>query len=219
MRLGWRYNTGQAGDLSVTGWYIMALKSAKIAGLHVDPNAFDGAMKFLDSVEIKDPNGGPSRYAYQPGTEHPESAHLLTRHWYAPRVNSAAGRKKRPKTASNGLSTRARRSPKWSANGKSVDLYYWYYGSLSTFQQGGDPWKRFNHGLIQALTKNQCKTGDDAGSWPIVGEFSDEWGRVGQTAMAALCLETYYRYERLKGTDFTGPEAHRHRPSEAASSN
>ena len=41
-------------------------------------------------------------------------------------------------------------------------------------------------------------TGDDAGSWNPVGQYSAEWGRVGQTALGCLCLEVYYRYQQLK---------------------
>ncbi|NLE37786.1 MAG: hypothetical protein GX621_07160, partial [Pirellulaceae bacterium] len=32
---GWRYTPGQPGDTTVTGWQLMALKSAEMAGLHV----------------------------------------------------------------------------------------------------------------------------------------------------------------------------------------
>ena len=33
---GWRYHPGEEGDTSVMGWQIMALKSARLAGLKVD---------------------------------------------------------------------------------------------------------------------------------------------------------------------------------------
>ena len=88
--------------------------------------------------------------------------------------------------------------PTWGANGETVDLYYWYYGTLCVFQQGGDVWKRWNEAMKTALVTNQCKQGDDAGSWNPVGAFSSEWGRVGQTALGCLCLEVYYRYLQLQ---------------------
>ena len=47
---GWRYQPNQKGDLSVTGWYIMALASAQMSGLPVPKETMDGAAKFLDSV-------------------------------------------------------------------------------------------------------------------------------------------------------------------------
>ena len=51
---------------------------------------------------------------------------------------------------------------------------------------GGDVWDRWNKGMVKSLVENQCANGDDSGSWPIVGEFSSEWGRVGQTALGCL---------------------------------
>lgn len=54
-----------ASDLSVSGWFINALKSAKMARLHVNPVSFDGAIKFLDSVKKKEPEG--SRHENHPG--------------------------------------------------------------------------------------------------------------------------------------------------------
>ena len=81
-----------------------------------------------------------------------------------------------------------------TSNGGGVDLYYWYYGTLCVFQQGGDLWKRWNEAMKKALVDNQRKGGDEDGSWDPVGSYSDNWGRVGQTALACLCLEVYYRY-------------------------
>jgi hypothetical protein len=193
-RLGWRYAAGQAGDLSVTGWYVMALKSAKIAGLKVPESALEGAMKFLDSVEIKD--GAVSHFAYQPGIEHPKTDYLLTA--IGTLARRFCGRSADDTKASVDWFIEKGGVPSWGTNGEKVDLYYWYYGSLCAFQQGGDTFKRFYHGMVQSLAKNQCKSGDDAGSWPIVGEYSDEWGRVGQTALGVLSLEAYYRYQLLK---------------------
>jgi len=200
-RLGWRYGAKQPGDLSVSGWFIMALKSAKVAGLHVNPAAFDGAIKFLDSVEKKDAGGGgggygpASHYEYQPGAPHDNSVHRLTMIGNLGR--QFMGWKKEDLQASVEWAVNKGNVPAWGANGESVDLYYWYYGTLCVFQQGGDIWKRWNESMKNALTTNQCKQGDDAGSWNPVGDFSQEWGRVGETALGCLCLEVYYRYLQL----------------------
>jgi hypothetical protein len=58
---GWRYEPGQNGDMSVTGWYMMALKSAQMAGLTVPEETLAGLVRFLDSVAVE----GGSRYGYR----------------------------------------------------------------------------------------------------------------------------------------------------------
>ncbi|MBQ8363893.1 MAG: terpene cyclase/mutase family protein, partial [Thermoguttaceae bacterium] len=56
---GWRYNPGDAGDTSVVGWQMMALRSGYVGSLDVSPNVLDGALHFLrDEVGFE----GGSRY-------------------------------------------------------------------------------------------------------------------------------------------------------------
>ncbi len=204
-RLGWHYgpNPQKCGDTSVSGWFIMALKSAKVAGLHVNPAAFDGAIKYLEAAEKKGVGGDPgyappSTFCYQVapvtlaqagGGYRTTAIGCLCRQfmgWKKEDLQSSV----EGFVAQGGL-------PAWAGNGERVDLYYWYYGTLCTFQQGGDLWKRWNEALKKALTDNQRKDGDDTGSWDPVGQFSPNWGRVGQTAIGCLCLEVYYRYQKL----------------------
>ena len=47
---GWRYNPGQAGDTSVFGWQMFALRSARLAGLEVPKNVLKGCKLYLDSA-------------------------------------------------------------------------------------------------------------------------------------------------------------------------
>ena len=47
---GWRYTPKQAGDTSVFGWQMMALKSASLGGLEVDDYVIRGARNFLRDV-------------------------------------------------------------------------------------------------------------------------------------------------------------------------
>ncbi|HYG73953.1 MAG TPA: hypothetical protein VEK08_03015 [Planctomycetota bacterium] len=201
-KAGWRYNPKQEGDLSVTGWFIMALKSAKVAGLNVNPASFDGAIKFLDLCEKKEEGGAvgsgygaPSRYLYEPK---PNSHGGMRMCAIGNLARQFLGWKKEDLQSSVELFVKEGGVPKWGGNGESVDLYYWYYGTLCVFQQGGELWQRWNDSMKEALITNQCKQGDEAGSWNPVGAYSMEWGRVGQTALGCLCLEVYYRYVQLK---------------------
>jgi hypothetical protein len=54
---GWRYSPKQAGDTSVTGFQVMALKTGQMAGLNVPATALRGAEKFLESVGTPDGSG------------------------------------------------------------------------------------------------------------------------------------------------------------------
>ncbi|NIP92438.1 MAG: hypothetical protein GWO24_02760, partial [Akkermansiaceae bacterium] len=47
---GWRYQPKQPGDLSVSGWMVMALASAQMSGLRVEEKTTGGAASFLQSV-------------------------------------------------------------------------------------------------------------------------------------------------------------------------
>ena len=196
---GWRYAPGSAGDLSVTGWYIMALKSAKMSGLKVPSASFDGAINFLDSVEVKstDAAGNPvSHYKYMPNDEHAQSSHRLAA--IGTLARQFLGSKKEDLQASVEWFVNKGGVPSVGANGAGADLYYWYYGSMCVFQQGGEIWTKWNNGMMKTLVHSQCKEGDDAGSWNPAGDYSNEWGRVGQTALSAMCLEVYFRYQVLK---------------------
>ena len=185
-RLGWSYAPRDNGDIRVSAWWIAALKAAKVARLSVPHRCFDGAIKFLDTIEIKD--GGISRYNSQPGKDTNKRGSAMGLYcrqmlgWNLPDLQSSVE-----------AFVNEAGAPAWGANGESVDLYYWYYGTQATFNQDGDVWARWNNGMKKALTENQCKQGDDTGSWPVAGDFSNQWGRVGQTAMGCLCLDVYFQ--------------------------
>ena len=195
-RRGFRYNAKQAGDLSVTGWFTMQLKSAKVAGLKVDTQAFEGVIKFLDSVEMKGAGGdkgygSASVYKYTPSDAAESRAHRLTA--IGNLCRQFMGWKKEDLQASVSWFVEKGGLPStWGPD--KTDLYYWYYGTLCTFQQGGDVWKNWNEAMKKTFVENQRQGGDENGSWDPVGDYSTEWGRVGQTALSCLCLEVYYRY-------------------------
>ena len=42
---------------------------------------------------------------------------------------------------------------------------------------------------------------DERGSWDPVGPWGVDGGRVYSTAILAMCLEVYYRYDKVFGTD------------------
>ncbi len=62
---GWRYAPKVDSDTSVSGWQVMALKSAQLAELRVPPECFKKVERWLDSAH---PRGDASQYIYRPGS-------------------------------------------------------------------------------------------------------------------------------------------------------
>jgi hypothetical protein len=192
----WRYNPKKDADASVSGWFVMQLKSAKIAGLKVNTASFEGALKFYDSIEDKKEYDGykGGRFPYQKG-----GGALLNPSAIGILCNLFLGR--RPDELRGGAEYLKENLPKWGdpalgkGNAGGFPMYYTYYGTLTQFQMGGDYWKTWNEALKAMLVPNQRKDGDFDGSWdPIGGKDDGLGGRVYMTAMSALCLEVYYRY-------------------------
>ena len=88
--------------------------------------------------------------------------------------------------------------------GGPINLYYWYYATLALFQLQGDAWEAWNAALQTRLLAAQETSGTQAGSWPTDTVWGGYGGRVYSTAMAALCLEVYYRYLPLYATADAG---------------
>ncbi|MHC4777286.1 MAG: hypothetical protein ACYTFG_01780, partial [Planctomycetota bacterium] len=80
--------------------------------------------------------------------------------------------------------------PRWST--KTVDMYYWYWGTLAMHKMGGEDLMKWEKALLGALLPNQKTTGCLAGSWDPVGAWGTAGGRVYATAVCALALETHY---------------------------
>ena len=69
------------------------------------------------------------------------------------------------------------------------------------FQFGGKPWQVWNQKMQRALVDTQrAEYKDDSpevdGSWDPIGEWGISGGRVYSTALGAMTLEVYYRFER-----------------------
>ncbi len=76
------------------------------------------------------------------------------------------------------------------------NLYYWYYATVALSQLDCNEWPEWNRALQGDLLKTQGRHGPHAGSWEPNTVWGSVGGRVYTTAMATLCLESYYRYSR-----------------------
>jgi hypothetical protein len=183
---GWRYAPKQAGDTSVVGWQIMALKSAHLAYLNVPPNVIEGAKNFLNTVQAD----SGAAYGYdRPGNGQATTAiGLLCRmHLGWKRDNPALAR---------GVETLGTIGP--SAAPGSANMYYNYYATQVLHHYEGEQWVKWNEKMRDFLVNSQSKQGHSKGSWYFTGDIgSDIGGRMYNTAMATITLEVYYRHQPL----------------------
>ena len=202
---GWRYGPGEPGDMSVTGWYVMALKSGEMAGLDVPPQTFAGVEGFLDSVAID----GGSRYGYiryvqeRPPADDSSAVSaegLLARQFLGwPRDDE--------RLASGIRRLLEENLPKLQAWGKKdgydeKDVYAWYYITQVVHHVGGEPWRRWNAAMREVLPRVQVQKGREAGSWdPALDRWGSAGGRLFETCFCTWMLEVYYRHLPLYGED------------------
>ena len=186
---GWRYDPGQHGDLSVTGWFMMALKSGQMAGLDVPSKTFARIDQFLDALAVD----GGSRYGYirHAGSDKIEQISpavsaegLLCRQYlgWTPRE---------PRLVA-GLELLVARPPDFAGD---RDFYAWYYITQVAHHAGGPAWERWNAALREALPSAQLKTGPNKGSWDPGGDrWATAGGRLYATCLCTFMLEVYYRH-------------------------
>jgi hypothetical protein len=180
---GWRYGLGEPGDLTVTGWQVMALKSAQMAGLVVPTPTIGLAKHFFDSLQCD----AGARYGYMK----PVPGQATTAIGLLMRMYTGWGRE-RP-ALYRGIQYLVTWGP------SDTNLYYDFYAAQVLHHWGGPEWLAWNQKLREYLIRTQASTGHSAGSWHFPDEHGDHGGRLYSTAMAVLTLEVYYRFLPLYG--------------------
>lgn len=178
---GWGYLPKQPGDLTVSGWQVMALKSAQAAGLKVPASTIFRLDNFLSTQQA-------TKSAYfgygKPGKSPTCTAIGNMMHLFRgmtdtdPRILESAQYLRRL-----GQSGR--------------DIYFNYYATLYLFHVGEPFWTDWNPTVRDYLVKTQATGGHEAGSWYFDNPYGKEGGRLYTTAMAAMTLEVYYRFSPL----------------------
>ncbi|AGA28871.1 prenyltransferase/squalene oxidase repeat-containing protein [Singulisphaera acidiphila] len=196
--LSWRYLPGaERGDTSILGWVVMALKSAKVSGIPISATIQSGTLSWLGKVA-----SGPERglASYQPGQ--PATPTMTAEAWVCRQFLGVGG----PGPMSNEAASYLLENGPGKKGRDSYNLYYWYYGTLAMYQQGGDAWTRWNDRVRDQIVRRQQLEGHRAGSWdPDDSDYGARGGRIYCTAMATLTLEVYYRFLRLYEEPSTTP--------------
>ena len=202
---GWKYrplNADGIGDLSVTGWALMALHSARIAQLEIDEQAFQIARQFLNAVQEEASNR--AYYKYRPdfpieeAQRHSMTAEgLLCRQWL--------GWPKHEPALKRGIAflLAMQNQPEWKPYRRNV--YAWYYTAQTLHNLGGADWENWFAQILPMLVEQQQQSGKLRGSWHptkppgAFQERSQDAGRLYVTVMCVLILETPYRHAPLYG--------------------
>jgi len=188
---GWDYNftsPNGRGDTSVTGWQVMALKSARRLGIDFPEEVLTRAREFLTGV-YRDGFVGYSNVG----------------NWWSSLGLTAAGVNAALYSAveadaddvHGGLGLMLRHvpdEPKPHGDGWSpgADIYFWYHTNLALSRLGGPEWRFWNERLKPLLCKLQAKEG----YWDTYGDRWREYGgRIYFSALCILALEVYYRYD------------------------
>jgi hypothetical protein len=212
---GWRYqpqDQDSMGDLSVTGWGLMALNTARMAGIEVPSEAFGRVSVFLDQVAVRD----GALYRYLPsdpvGKANPAmtACGLLGRQWL--------GWSKDDPAMTEGVEwlLRSEFAPAWTGGRRNV--YEWSYVGETLHNLGGKQWKEWFDVVQNLIVDNQKRRGsrkaptDVAGSWSPTEpsgsneEYANKAGRLYMTAMCLLILETPVRHAPIYVEETVEPE-------------
>ncbi len=221
---GWRYHTPQdtdffkdtSGDMTITGWQILALKSAVSAGLEVKPSVIYMVNNFLRLVQNKD----GSLYHYLPIKN--ESS--IDKMWATTAVGLLLRQHLGWRADNPGLKRGIAYLREWLdlsekdwqlvkkgqfTNGKRellvgfgesnrklfvYNIYFVFYAMLTLHNQGGSDWHLSFARVREFLIESQIQTGHERGSWLFHDLYMNDGGRLLNTALSILVLETPYRY-------------------------
>ena len=187
---GWRYQPKQRGDLSVSGWMVMALASAEMSGIKI-PNkekTWAGVRNFLKVVS-GGKDGGSYGYTDSPGNRNSGKNAMNAVGFFCAQLT---------RSSSNAAKAFESSVLMDKAGFSLADIYYAYYGTLAVYQHQGPVWRKWLKSMQEEFLKAQAQDG----SWHVNGPHTGPMGKVIMTALVTLCLEAHYRYTPLYGLGF-----------------
>jgi hypothetical protein len=182
---GWKYEVPRKeSDTSVTGWILMGLQSARMAGIEVPQATFDNISRFLDAVARE----GGSKYVYEARDTFIKDPTMTAE---ALLCRQYLGWKRDDPRLLKGVAYLAEHT----IGNSNTDVYYWYYATQVCHHMEGDAWKRWNDAMKRELPASQVRSGAESGSWsPRKDEWGALYGRLYTTCLNTYSLEVYYRH-------------------------
>lgn len=208
-RVGWDYVRANPArsDISVTGWNLMALKSASAAGFNVG-NSLDGAKKFIvNAWKSANPDWEKKIDPYKDSTVFPYTYNALTEKTdreHLSFVGATCAVFLGHRSGDLMLETLLNDSEKrWIDSGAyKTNSYANYYLGLVMFQAGPARWQKYLHAVVPYVLETQKKSEDCLdGSWDYAGQtwHGADTSRVLSTTYNILNLEVAYRYAQVNG--------------------
>ena len=191
---GWRYSPTKRlpSDTSLSGWQVLALKTAKEAGVKIDNDVIERIRYFFKKCET----GQDGRTGYVPGgginTDATTGVGMLAHQFLLGTSDSELVADAVPYLAKLAES-------RWKNGRSHPDYYLWYNCTLAMFQASKahkDEWSRWNQVIRERLIALQVgqEGGCERGSWAPASSHDPPGGRIYATALAVLTLEVYYRF-------------------------
>jgi len=181
-RGGWRYlhKYGDAdSDLSVVGWQLAFLRSAKNAGFDVPKKPIDNAVEYVRRCII--PRTGQFQYSIG-GRSHSRGmtgAGVL--------ALAHAGQHDTPEAKQAAKRILSQPFDAYNTDLTPLEIYHYsvFYCTHAMYQMGGEYWKEFFPRMTKTLLENQNRNG----SWAVERHPNDvRWGNSFTTAMVVLSL-------------------------------
>jgi hypothetical protein len=187
---GWRYQpVPYDADISVTICQVMALRAARDAGIKVEKDVIDKAIKYVRGCQ--NPDGGFSymmRMGGGGGSGFARSAAGVAALYYAG-VFEGNDLERGLKYIKQFTPNKGNGAPRVGPNGEPMEMeghYYYgnYYAVQAMFLAGGDYWGDWYPAVRDQLIARQSPTGN----WS--GDYSDDYA----TSMALIILQMPNRY-------------------------
>lgn len=182
---GWRYNPGNKGDMTVTGWQLMALKSCEMSGIKTGAVTYQLANDFLNSLQ-----SSSGCFGYQAPDENPTTTAIgiLAKMYLGASLDDIS--------LQMGTEFVVDQSP------SKTDVYFNYYATQVLHHRRDTGWPQWNQEMRDYLVAKQDNSDTHrAGSWYFPDRHGQVGGRLYTTAMAVMILEVYYRYLPLYDED------------------
>lgn len=188
---GWRYgypdSPTASSDMSVTGWALMFLRSARNAEFNVPKQYFDEGLDFVQLCFETDPgNHEKGVFRYRPPGSQEKSQITLANTASATLTLILGGRHDHVGVETAVRWFRARSYPRpWENN------YYYlasYYSSQAMAQVGGEAWEQIFPQIAAGLIEEQTETG----AWPNGSANEKKYGPTYSTSLAILALTPAY---------------------------